>query len=111
MKWDGEIGLFDFHEEADTIPFSLCRLENGGERRNYDSSKFGMNENINDDHNDNETNNTLDVIQIMDDIDDTVNGVCDIHRMSCVDFRKKLVQQFDILFHQKNIAWPRSTIK
>ena len=36
--WDGEMGLFDFYEDSDQIPFDMRRLNNPSLRRNYDSS-------------------------------------------------------------------------
>ena len=39
--WDGEMGLFDFGEDSDHIPFTMRRLNNPTLRRNYYSSGMG----------------------------------------------------------------------
>ena len=41
VDWDVEIDLFDFDEDYEQIPFSIRRLNNPSNRRNYDSSTTG----------------------------------------------------------------------
>ena len=41
VDWFGEIGLFDYDEDSDKIPFAMRRLQNPSLRRNYDSSGMG----------------------------------------------------------------------
>ena len=42
VDWGGEIGLFDYDEDSDKIPFAMRRLQNPSLRRNYDSSGMGQ---------------------------------------------------------------------
>ena len=45
------------------------------------------------------------------DIETPPGGITDIHKMSCDNFRKKLIHHFDILSHKNKISWPRSSKK
>ena len=41
FDWDGEMGLFDFDEDLDQIPFAMRGLKNASLRRDYESSDIG----------------------------------------------------------------------
>ena len=40
--------------------------------------------------------------------DISVGEINDVHNLTCDAFRLKLIEQFDILFKQNKILWPRS---
>ena len=39
------------------------------------------------------------------------NDINNVYRLICDSFRKKLIEQFDVLFKQNKIKWTRSTKK
>ena len=39
----------------------------------------------------------------------SINGINDVHMLSCDTFRKKLVNHSDILFKQNKVVWPCSS--
>ena len=107
-KWDGEVGLFDVDKEVYTLPFALSRLESGERRRNYDSSRMGVGNDTTDEDEDNCVENQYTVNDAVD-IDTPPGEIADIYKMSCDNFRKKLIQYFDILFRQNKVSWPISS--
>ena len=107
-EWDGELGLFDI-EDAVNIPFALRRLLYPSEIRNYDSSGMGCGISPSDSEEGNEQN----IISLPTSAHDMIDQDCvnDVHRLPIDLFRNKLIENFDILFKQKKIKWPRNSVK
>ena len=106
VDWGGEIGLFDYDEESDKIPFAMRRLQNPSLRRNYDSSGMGPGD--------------IDIAALNNDApvevflspyasvqgDIRMDEVNDVHLLTSDFFREKLIEHFDIQFKKNNIRWP-----
>ena len=85
--WEGILGTHDNDETTDTI---------------YDASGMGHGNDIIYDY-DYDDNESID--------DNTGNNNNDldsklVHQMNCFEFRKKLINHFDILFQKNEIKWP-----
>ena len=111
-EWDGNKGLFDEEDNEDDIPFALRRLVTGRSHREYDSSGMGAGHNNDgeDDGNHNEDQDPFDV-DLGFDVNDNecVNqsGINLVKDLSSDTMRDKLVTNFNILFQQNKIQWPR----
>jgi hypothetical protein len=110
VNWSGVDGEFDFEESSETVPFALQRLNNPSLRRTYDTSGMGCGETTDD-----EDTDVLPTVPLVNDdhmlSDVSVDGINNVHQLTCDSFRKKLIEHFDILFKQNKIKWPRSRKK
>jgi hypothetical protein len=101
--WEGDLGLHSSADVSDHAPaFALQRLHSPEERRAYDTSGHGVGSDRDIVAPDNQSN------------DDTSSedpvvgsqGVRYVPKLSYNFFRSRLVEHFDIRFHQNKIKWP-----
>ena len=107
VDWFGEIGLFDYDEDSDKIPFAMRRLQNPSLRRNYDSSGMGPGD-IDIAGPDNEApveGTVFHNTSVQGDV--RIDEVNDVHLLTSDFFREKLIEHFDIQFKHNKIRWPR----
>ena len=105
--WQGELGQ---HDEEDFInyapPFAVCRLHSPTARRNFDASSLEVEE----DQENGELATNEELIArgtTSNDPTPDANGCRVVRKLSQEYFRSKLVEHFDILFHQGKIVWPK----
>ena len=100
VDWIGVYGEFDYEPSSDTIPFALQRLNNLSLRRAYDTSGMGCSDTTDDDA------DVLQPVPVANDhmiIDVSANGINNMHQLTCDSFRKKLIENFDVLFKKNKI--------
>ena len=106
VNWDGDMGLFDYDEDSEQVPFSTRRLNNPFLRRNYDSSSMGPAP-IDEADCDEEVvgeSCVVDDTPIINNV--STDGINDVHLLTNDFFRTKLVEHFDIQFKRNNVKWP-----
>ena len=106
VDWDGEMGLFDFHEDSDHIPFAMRRLKSPSLRRDYDTSGMGPAP-IDEAYFDEEEVTegcVIDNTPINNDI--STDGINDVHLLTSDFFWTKLIEHFDIQFKRNKVKWP-----
>ena len=106
-EWDGELGIFD-SEDATNMPFALRRLSDPSQIRNYDSSGMGCGSSLYDSGEAIEQEIITPTFPHGAIDHDSIN---DVHRLPIDLFRNKLIEDFDILFKQNKIRWPRSSVR
>ena len=83
---------------------NLQRLSSPSERRQYDNSGMGPGFINNDD-----ISGMIPLVPILFGPNDVChNDVNYVNQLSMALFRKKLIENFDILFQQNKIRWPKS---
>ena len=103
-EWQGELGLFDFDDNMDEVPFSIKRLNNPANRRRYDSS--GLDHTLSVD--DCEDEEPIIENQDFSSTDISYTSTNQVHNLGLSLFRNKLIEHFDILFKENKIMWPRN---
>ena len=91
---------FDYEEPSEKIPFSLQMLNNPSLRRAYDTLGIGYSDTTDDDA------DVLQPVPVANDhmiIDVSANGINNMHQLTCDSFRKKLIENFDVLFKKNKI--------
>ena len=98
-EWTGELSLFDL-EYNEVILFALRRLQSSSEMRNYDCSGMGPG-NCVQHRNHVLPSTTIGVnINLKYEIDDNGNDKILVNDLPMNDFRDKIIDHFDILYHQ-----------
>jgi hypothetical protein len=103
--WEGELGQYD-EEDIQLIPEHIRRRMTPDELQMYDSSGMNLGEN-------NETSNSVNDDEA-EEPEPTiaaplppVGQVRIVRKLTCDQFRSRLVDHFDILFRKNKIQWPR----
>lgn len=113
--WIGaDLGSFSQEDIELAVPFAIQRLHNPGALRAYDSSGNGRGTDVlqNGDSNEEEgdANEPVDTRSQQEQIDECLDKE-DFRRVRLLSlevFRSKLIENFDILFRQNKLKWPKS---
>ena len=103
--WLGEMGAFN----SEDVPEAVRRLLNSTTTgfQLYDVSGMGAGE---DGDEDEEDEDSEDEEEFKGSIEEE-EGAIVVRKMSMTDFRKRLIDHFDICFQRKEIAWPSQRMK
>ena len=95
VDWSGFDSEFDYEESSDTVLFVLQRLSNYSLRRTCDIPCMGCVDATDED------TDVLPPVPLVNNhmlSDVSVNGIDNVHQLTCNLFRKTLIENFDLLF-------------
>jgi hypothetical protein len=101
-EWEGGLGDIATEEIPESVRTLLSSGSSNIDFSRYDMSGMGYGDDV---LMDNEEEDLHVGVEERD-----ISGAVKVHKMSMVQFRKKLVRHFEIAFTKKEISWPRARL-